>query len=219
MLAAQIFLLVVSVGLAASTYMGLITPLLLLTFTFLIGCGTALNGPAWQSSVGEMVPRPDLPAAIALNSMGFNIARSFGPAIGGVIVAVAGAAAAFAVNSVSYVALIAVLFRWRPVRAPTRLAARIARRRHVGRHPLCGDVAGHQGGASAQLQFRLRVDCAAGSDAPGGARPCPWRAADIRPAAGGLRDRRCRRGSGERKDAPRAFGGMARFDGRLRATR
>ncbi len=121
MLAAQIFLLVVSIGLAASTYMGLITPLLLLTFTFLIGCGTALNGPAWQSSVGEMVPRPDLPAAIALNSMGFNIARSFGPAIGGVIVAVAGAAAAFAVNSVSYVALIAVLFRWRPVRTPRAL--------------------------------------------------------------------------------------------------
>ena len=121
MLAAQLFLFMVSIGLAASAYLDLITPFSLLTFTFLIGCGTALNGPAWQSSVGEMVPRSDLPAAIALNSMGFNIARSFGPAIGGAIVAAAGAAAAFAVNTISYLALIAVLFRWRPVRAPRAL--------------------------------------------------------------------------------------------------
>lgn len=121
MLVAQIFLVVVSIGLAASAFLGLVTPWSLLTFTFLIGCGTALNGPAWQSSVGEMVPRPDLPAAVALNSMGFNLARSFGPAIGGVIVAAAGVAAAFAVNTVSYLALIIVLFRWRPVRVPRAL--------------------------------------------------------------------------------------------------
>jgi MFS family permease len=121
MLAAQLFLFVISIGLAASAYLDLITPVSLLAFTFLIGCGTALNGPAWQSSVGEMVPRSDLPAAIALNSMGFNIARSFGPAIGGAIVAAAGAAAAFAVNTISYLALIAVLFRWRPIRAPRAL--------------------------------------------------------------------------------------------------
>ena len=121
MVVAQLFMLVVSVALTACTYLGLITPWLLLTFTFLIGCGTALNGPAWQSSVGEMVPRSDLPDAVTLNSMGFNIARSVGPAIGGFIVAVAGAAAAFAVNSVSYIALIIVLARWRPERAPRTL--------------------------------------------------------------------------------------------------
>jgi MFS family permease len=116
MLVAQLFMLVVSALLTACTYLEMLTPWLLLAFTFLIGSGTALNGPAWQSSVGEMVPRADLPAAVALNSMGFNMARSVGPAIGGVIVAVAGAAAAFAVNSVSYLALITVLFRWRPKR-------------------------------------------------------------------------------------------------------
>ncbi len=114
MLAAQIFMLLVSAGLAACTYMGLITPWLLLCFTFLIGCGAAFNGPAWQSSVGDMVPRADLPAAVTLNSVGFNIARSVGPAIGGAIVAAAGAAAAFAVNAVSYFGLIIVLARWRP---------------------------------------------------------------------------------------------------------
>lgn len=113
MLAAQIFMLIVSIGLAACAWSGFITPWLLLSFTFLIGCGGAFNAPAWQASVGDMVPRAELAGAVALNSMGFNIARTVGPAIGGAIVAIAGAAAAFAVNAASYVALIVVLARWR----------------------------------------------------------------------------------------------------------
>jgi len=121
MLVAQAFMLAVSIGLTACAYLGLLTPWLLLSFTFLIGCGAALNGPAWQASVGDMVPRAELPAAVALNSMGFNLARSVGPALGGLIVAAAGAAAAFAVNAVSYLGLILVLFRWNPTRAPRAL--------------------------------------------------------------------------------------------------
>jgi MFS family permease len=121
MLGAQIFMLTVSVALAACAWAGLIGPWLLLTFTFLIGCGSAFNAPAWQASVGDMVPRAELPAAVSLNSMGFNIARSVGPALGGAIVAAAGAAVAFVVNAASYVALIVVLARWRPVRAPQTL--------------------------------------------------------------------------------------------------
>jgi MFS family permease len=123
MLAAQSFMLLVSAALAACAWAGLITPWLLLLFTFLIGCGTALNSPAWQASVGDMVPRVDLPGAVSLNSMGFNIARSLGPALGGAIVAAAGAAAAFALNAVSYLGLVAVLARWRPQR-PTRALPR-----------------------------------------------------------------------------------------------
>ena len=122
MLYAQGFMLVVSVSLAAATWFGLINPWLLLLFTFLIGVGSAFNGPAWQASVGDMVPRKDLPGAVTLNSMGFNIARSVGPAIGGLIVAAAGAAAAFAVNAVSYIGLIIVIARWRPERPPQTLA-------------------------------------------------------------------------------------------------
>lgn len=118
MLVAQLFLLTVSVALTLFAYLGLVTPWLLLTFTFLVGCGIAFNGPAWQSLVGEMVPRHDLPAAIALNSMGFNIARSVGPALGGLIVAAAGAFAAFAINAMSYLGLILVLARWRPASIP-----------------------------------------------------------------------------------------------------
>ena len=114
MLTAQCFMLVVSATLTLLAWYDLLTPWLLLTFTFLIGCGTALNNPAWQASVGDMVPREDVPSAVALNSMGFNMTRSVGPAIGGAIVAAAGAAAAFAVNAVSYFALLFALFRWKP---------------------------------------------------------------------------------------------------------
>jgi MFS family permease len=121
MLGSQIFMLVVSVALSVCAWAHLITPWLLLMFTFLIGCGAAFNAPAWQASVGDMVPRAHLPAAVALNSMGFNIARSVGPAIGGAIVATAGAAAAFTVNAASYVWLIAVLTRWRPPLNPQLL--------------------------------------------------------------------------------------------------
>ncbi|MGH6862410.1 MAG: MFS transporter, partial [Phyllobacterium sp.] len=66
MLTAQCFMLVVSVLLSISAYFGLVKPWLLLTFTFMLGCGTALNNPSWQASVGDMVPREDLPGAVAL---------------------------------------------------------------------------------------------------------------------------------------------------------
>ncbi|KQV84547.1 MFS transporter [Rhizobium sp. Root1220] len=114
MLTAQCFMLAVSAALSVCAYFGLLSPWLLLCFTFLLGCGTALNNPSWQASVGDMVPRADLPGAVTLNSVGFNITRSVGPALGGVIVAAAGAAAAFAVNTLSYFALIYALVRWRP---------------------------------------------------------------------------------------------------------
>ncbi|MEO9876188.1 MAG: MFS transporter [Anderseniella sp.] len=121
MICAQAFMLVVSALLAICAWYGVLTPWLLIGFTFLIGCGTALNNPAWQASVGDMVPRDLLPGAVALNSMGFNIARSVGPAVGGAIVAAGGAAAAFATNALSYIALLAVLLRWRPATAQRTL--------------------------------------------------------------------------------------------------
>lgn len=113
MLTAQVFMLIVSLALAVFTWVGWMWPWLLLAFTFLIGCGAAFNAPAWQASVGDMVPRAQIAHAVALNSMGFNIARSLGPAIGGLIVAAAGAAAAFVLNALSYVGLLGVLARWK----------------------------------------------------------------------------------------------------------
>ncbi|APH74264.1 MFS transporter [Aquibium oceanicum] len=121
MIVAQLFMLVISVALALFAWLGTMSPWLLLGFTFLIGCGTALNNPSWQASVGDMVPRSALPAAVALNSVNFNLTRSVGPAIGGLIVATAGAAAAFAINAVSYLPLIFVLSRWKPDVQPNTL--------------------------------------------------------------------------------------------------
>lgn len=118
MLAAQFFMLATSLLLTWCAWAGWLTPWILLCFTFAIGCGTAIHAPAWQASVADMVPRAALPRAVAYNSMGFNIARSVGPALGGFIVAAAGAAFAFMVNAVSYVALILVLLRWRPEPRP-----------------------------------------------------------------------------------------------------
>lgn len=121
MLAAQVFMLVASVGLTIFAFLGLLSPWLLLSFTFSIGCGTALHMPSWQASMGDIVPREDLPSAVALNSMGFNLMRSVGPAIGGIIVAVAGAATAFAINAGSYLFLIFALLRWQPPGSPRTL--------------------------------------------------------------------------------------------------
>ena len=118
MIACQSWMLVVSALLAVTAWAGWMTPWLLLAFTFALGCATAINGPAWQAAVGDMVPRAILPSAVAMNSMGFNLARSVGPALGGVIVATAGAAAAFLTNAVSYVGLLVVLFRWEPELPP-----------------------------------------------------------------------------------------------------
>lgn len=121
MLAAQAFMLLVSVLLSAAAFLGLLTPVRLLAFTFLVGCGTAIVSPSWQAAVGDLVPRPLLPGAVALNSMGFNIARTVGPAVGGAVVAAGGAAAAFLLNAFSYVGIIVVLARWRPEPAPRLL--------------------------------------------------------------------------------------------------
>ena len=117
--------LVVSlIGASALTVMdwtGSATPNLLLAFCFIIGSGMALFGPAWQSSVGEQVPPEVLPSAVALNGISYNIARSFGPAIGGIVVATAGAVAAFAANAVLYIPLLVVLLLWRRKTEASRL--------------------------------------------------------------------------------------------------
>jgi len=119
---AQILMFGASVVLAALAFAGLVTPYLLLLLTFLVGCGQAIMAPAWQSTVGDLVPREEVPHAVGLNVMAFNIARTIGPAIGGVLVAMAGSEVNFALNAVSYLGLIAVLTVWRPERRKTLAA-------------------------------------------------------------------------------------------------
>jgi MFS family permease len=108
-------------ALTVLAWLGLITPTTLLAFCFIVGSGMALFGPSWQSSVSEQVPTETLPSAVALNGISYNIARSFGPAIGGIVVATTGVVAAFAANAVLYIPLMVVLFLWRRESEPSRL--------------------------------------------------------------------------------------------------
>lgn len=116
MLAAQVMMLVFSSVLATIVLLDLVTPWLLLLLTFAISIGTALHNPSWQASFTDLVPREDLPSAATMNAMGMNVTRSLGPAVGGLIVATFGIGAAFLINAASYIAIIAGLLAWRPVR-------------------------------------------------------------------------------------------------------
>jgi len=113
MLVSQSFMALVSAALAAAAWAGVLTPWSLLCFTFLLGLGTALHLPSWQASVRDLVPREDLASAVTLNAMSFNMMRSLGPAIGGLVVAWSGPSAAFAINAISYLALIWALWVWK----------------------------------------------------------------------------------------------------------
>lgn len=101
--------------------MGLVTPWLLLGFCTLIGGGVALYSPSWQASISEQVSPEHLPAAIGLGSISYNVARSFGPALGGVIVMAVGAKAAFGINATFYIPLWVVFFFWQRKHTPSRL--------------------------------------------------------------------------------------------------
>lgn len=121
LIAAQLWTVVGSTLLAVATYGNLITPGLLLGITFAQACGAALSAPAFQAIVPELVSRDQLARAIALNSLGVNISRAIGPALGGLTIAVAGPAAVFALNSVSTIAVVAVVVHWRRTPATTGL--------------------------------------------------------------------------------------------------
>ncbi|HVR11548.1 MAG TPA: MFS transporter, partial [Thermoanaerobaculia bacterium] len=113
LLVTQGWMAAAAAALGVLTLAGLISPWSLLAFTFLLGLGNAANNPAWQAIIPELVPRPELPGAIALGSIGFNVARAAGPALGGLIVATAGPGWTFMLNAVSFLGVMAVLYAWR----------------------------------------------------------------------------------------------------------
>ena len=120
MLAALGAMLALSLVLAAVDLAGHAPAAAIIALTALLACGIACFSPAMNGSIGGVVPRVELAAAVALALVGFNLARSLGPAIGGLIVAAGGAAAAFAASALSYVLAIALFWRWRGVPAPPR---------------------------------------------------------------------------------------------------
>lgn len=109
MIAAQILGAFSAAVLAALSFAGLLSPLALLGLTFGVGSAVALYQPPWQASLGDIVPRKFLPAAVSLNVLGFNLARSIGPLVGGVAIASLGSSITFLFNAFSFLILISVL--------------------------------------------------------------------------------------------------------------
>jgi MFS family permease len=116
----QSSLVTIGVILSVVTWIGGMTPWLLLAFTFLLGAGSAIQGPAYQALVPEIVSRPLIPSAAALSSIGVNIARSIGPAIAGLVVAALGIPFVFALNALSFAVFLVVLLAWRGYKPPVR---------------------------------------------------------------------------------------------------
>jgi MFS family permease len=123
LLLVQMWMAAVAMTLALLTLGGQITVTLLLLLTLGMGIGTALMMPAWSALTPELVGKAELPAAIALSSVGVNVARALGPAIAGVLVSISGPWATFGLNALSFFAVIGVLFFWRREVAPAVLPA------------------------------------------------------------------------------------------------
>ncbi len=99
---------------AALVWLDMVTPARLLLLTFLVEAGAALAFPAWQSVVPQLVPREDLPLAVAANSVGVNASRAIGPALGGALTVGVGLSAPFWVNAFANLGIIGALLWWRP---------------------------------------------------------------------------------------------------------
>ncbi|HYM73262.1 MAG TPA: MFS transporter [Stellaceae bacterium] len=110
----QIVSMVLSALLGLSTVFGFTSPGVILVASFLFGTALAFTMPVFQAIVPDLVPRTELAPAVSLNSIGINVARVIGPALGGIVILSWGAASPFFVNTLFYLAVIAVLLRWLP---------------------------------------------------------------------------------------------------------
>lgn len=107
--------LMAALALGICTCMHLVNPWSLLFFTFILGVGNSFCGPAWSAIIPETVPHKELEKAIAMSSVGFNMSRGIGSALGGLLVAALGPAAVFLLNAVSFLSIMYVLFKWQRV--------------------------------------------------------------------------------------------------------
>jgi predicted MFS family arabinose efflux permease len=109
-----IFVAFVSAVFATLVSVGVATPHVLLLSTFLLGVGGALSAPAWVSITPLLVPRQDLDQAVSVNTVGYNLSRAVGPALGGLVIAGAGIATPFWVYAATNIVVLAALLWWRP---------------------------------------------------------------------------------------------------------
>jgi MFS family permease len=114
LIAAQLNLLFIAATMAILAGLGLITPWLLLLLTAGLGAAMTLNQPAWQALTPELVPPALVPSAVSVGSISFNLARSLGPAIAGLLIAQFGVWCTFFFNAFSFLAVVSVLLAWKP---------------------------------------------------------------------------------------------------------
>jgi len=121
----QSWMILAAVVLGVLTLREAVGPWTLLIFTFLMGVGAVMNDPAWQAITPDVVSAPRHASAVALNSAGFNAARAIGPALGGIVVASAGAGWSFLLNAVSFLGVVLFLYTWKRTSEPPPPAHRI----------------------------------------------------------------------------------------------
>lgn len=123
LLVAQTAMLVAALALGLLALAGVVTPFLLLALVFALGAGQAWTSPTWQTLQPELVPAEERPQAIALGSVNQNLARAVGPAIGGLLLAATSAGTVFLVNAATFLAVIAVVLRWKGSERPQSAVA------------------------------------------------------------------------------------------------
>lgn len=121
LLFSQLWVFIAAAGLTVLSFTGHVTPAVLLVATFLLSVGAAMSSPPFQAVVPDLVSKPELGAAVALNSLGVNISRAIDPALGGFLLSLAGPWMVFALNALSVVGVAWVLWRWRPAPSIQRL--------------------------------------------------------------------------------------------------
>lgn len=112
----QIYLFFVTAIMCTLTALGWMTPWLLLICSFCIGVGMCFHVPVWQSVIPEIVSRRQIPSAVGLGSLNFNLARCLGPAVSGLIIGLIGFPIAFGLNALSFIGVIVVLLNWKRIK-------------------------------------------------------------------------------------------------------
>ncbi|MGR8919204.1 MAG: MFS transporter [Gammaproteobacteria bacterium] len=107
----QVTLLAATLALGLATIAGAIGPVSLLLLTFLVGIGFTFYMPAQQALINDLVPREDLPPAVALSAVAFNVARAAGPALAGALAAWLGSGSAFLASALFFVLMLVTLGR------------------------------------------------------------------------------------------------------------
>ncbi len=123
LIVSQVWMMLAAGALGILTYLHMTTEWTVLGLSFMLGIGSALNAPAWQAIIPELVPREELTSAITLNGINFNLARAAGPALGGFVVAWLGADVNFVLNAASFLGVMVVLYEWRRQSRPGVLPA------------------------------------------------------------------------------------------------